>query len=318
MNKGIRVSLLMLFIFLNSCSKSEQNADEVVIGYSALRISLPVFVAVEKGYFRDEGLKVKLVRFDTAQPLMQSLVAGKIPVAGYTALPITFNAMLRSKEKLYFITSLVEDDMHPISYLILPHATPKDFTMNELRGKKIGVLPTVAYHKWLEHILKSQGISRDEVTITPVTPNLQANALQSGAVHAVFTNDPAATAILQQGVGRLYSDESISPKYLGNPMLFGSFNIAKGWADSHPEQYKKIVRALNKSVDFVNENPQKAKQAMVPYVHETQKNFVSHYANAKYLRTDQSDSVKYQATVKQYLELGIIPEKLNLEELIIK
>jgi ABC-type nitrate/sulfonate/bicarbonate transport system substrate-binding protein len=50
-----------------------------------------------RGFFAEQGLKVKLVRFDTAQPLMQSLVAGNLQAGGYTALPITFTAMLRGK-----------------------------------------------------------------------------------------------------------------------------------------------------------------------------------------------------------------------------
>ena len=53
-------------------------AEEITIGYSALSISLPVFVAQEKGYFTEEGLNIKLERFDTAQPLMTSLIAGNV------------------------------------------------------------------------------------------------------------------------------------------------------------------------------------------------------------------------------------------------
>lgn len=319
MKKNLPTYLILInFIFFYGCSSDSQEKKEIEIGYSALRISLPIFVAVQQGFFDEQELKVKLVRFDTAQPLMQALVAGNIKVAGYTALPITYNAMLRSSKQLYFITSLIEDSKHPISYLLLPENSPPEFSMKSLEGKTIGVLPTVAYHKWLEQILKENKINIDNVKITPIAPALQPSALQSGQVDAMFTNDPAATVIMQKKIGRRYSTDSLTPKYLGDPMLFGSFNADKQWADKNPGTFKKIVRALNKAVDYINKNPQAVKASMIPYIHESQQPFVNFYANAFYLRTDESNPDQFQQTVDDYLTMGIIPKQLLVEPLIIK
>ena len=70
-------------------------------------------MAHEKKIFQKHGLDVRLKVYDTAQPLMQALVEGKVDVAGYTALPITFNGMLRSDKKLYFLTTMIEDSRPP-------------------------------------------------------------------------------------------------------------------------------------------------------------------------------------------------------------
>ncbi|RME59577.1 MAG: ABC transporter substrate-binding protein, partial [Candidatus Dadabacteria bacterium] len=270
-NKPLILSLILLVIIIAFFSFSrKKQRDEVTIGYSALRISLPVFVAWEQGYFLEEGLNVNLVRFDTAQPLMNSLVAGSLQAGGYTALPITYNAMLRSKTDLYFVTAMIEDQKHRISYLIVPRDTPQTFTIQDLKGKKIGILPTVAYRAWLEEILRENGVDPSEVEIVQIAPALSPSALQSGQVDALFTNDPAATTVLQQGIGRLLNGTVEVPKYLGEPFLFGSFNIRRDFADSNPEKTKKIIRALNKAVEFVNKNPSKAKQMMKKYLHKSQ------------------------------------------------
>lgn len=60
---------------------------EVTIGYSQLRISLPIFVAAERGLFAKHGLAVTLRPYDTAQPMVQALAEGKLDLAGYSALP---------------------------------------------------------------------------------------------------------------------------------------------------------------------------------------------------------------------------------------
>lgn len=307
-----------LMVLLNGYQKDARSEQEIEIGYSALRISLPVFVAVENGFFKEEGLNVKLIKFDTAQPLMQALVAGTIKVGGYTALPITYNAMIRSKKELYFITSLLEDSKHPISYFLVPKNALQGIGVADFAGKIIGVLPTVAYQKWLEQILIKNGVDPKSVNIIPITSNLQPFSLQSGQVDALFTNDPAATAAIQKGIARKISDEALVPKYLGEPMLFGSFNIDKAWADQNQAVFKKLVRALDKAVAFVNNNPESARQSMKPFVDESQRNYVMHYPDAYYLGTKQSNATDFQAMVDQCVRLGIIPSTFQVKHLVIK
>jgi NitT/TauT family transport system substrate-binding protein len=313
-----RFLVACLFVLLSACQNGVPRGKEIEIGYSALRISLPVFVALEQGFFKEEGLDVKLVRFDTAQPLMQALVAGTVKVAGYTALPITYNSMLRSNKELYFVTSLLEDRTHPISYFLVPKNAPKTVHISNFAGKNVGVLPTTIYQKWLEIILAKNGVDPKTVHITPIAPQLQPFALQSGQVDALFTNDPAATASIQKGIARTISDETLVPKYLGDPLLFGSFNVDKTWAEQNPEAFNSLVRALNKSVHFIKNNPQLAKQSMKPYVDESQRSYVMYYADAYYLDTTQSNAADFQAAADQYAQIGVIPKALRVAHLVTK
>ncbi len=309
----LTVVVISLVIFYTNQSKNKK----VSIGYSALRISLPVFVAQEKGYFREEGLDVELIRFDTAQPLMNSLVAGNIQIGGYTALPITFNGMIRSNTKLYFISAMIEDQNHRISYLIIPKNSSKNYTIKDLKGKRIGILPTIAYRVWLEQILKTNNIQPDEVKIVPINPALSPSALASNQVDALFTNDPAATTVIQKDIGRLISNEVEVPKYLGEPFIFGSFNIRKDFADSHPEITKKIIRALNKGIKFVNEHPKEAKEIMKKYVHPSQKLYVDFYPDALYLDTYEVNPDDFQNIADKYNTIGIINEHIDVKPLVI-
>jgi ABC-type nitrate/sulfonate/bicarbonate transport system substrate-binding protein len=302
----------LIFVFL-----PEKNPNEITIGYSALRISIPVFVAFENGYFADEGLNVKLERFDTAQPLMQSLVAGNIDIAGYTALPITYNSMIRGDKELYFVTSMIEDQDHLISYFLVSVDEPNEIKVSDFKGKKIGVLPTIAYQKWLEVILNENGLTTKDVEILPINPALQPVALESGQVDALFTNDPAATTAIETGIARKISDESLVPKFLGEPFIFGSFNIDKTFADQNPDTTKAIIRGLDKAVMFVNENPTESKQIMKKFVHDSQKPFVDSYPNALYLTSAKSSEDDYQDVANQYLEIGIIDQSLSIENLIV-
>ena len=288
---------------------------ELEIGYSRLRISLPVFVAAEQGFFDDAGLAVCLEQYETAQPLMQALVAGEVDVAGYTALPITFNGMLRNGKKLRFVTAMIEDQDHRISYMLVP-AESNITDVSELRGKRIGILPTIAYSKWLEAMLSSNGMSDDDVLIQQVAPNLQPQTLQSGGVDALFTNDPAATTAIQLGVARLMNDDVEVPSLYEDPFVFGSFNVTDKWAKQNPREYDALVVAINRAVDFINENPDEAKQDMVSFLSESFQPHVEFYPDALYYRTDEVTEEMFTEIASAYEAQGIIPSEIDLSDLV--
>lgn len=302
-------------------TKKQENLTDLEIGYSRLRISLPVFVAQEKGFFEKHGIRASLNMYETAQPLMQALVAGQINAAGYTALPITFNGMIRSKKDLYFITTMVEDDQHRISYLIRPQSQegnpPVINSIKDLAGKRIGILPTIAYKAWLEEILRKNGIDpKKDVVIQQISPTQQGQALKSGGVDALFTNDPAATSIIKLGIGELVSDEVEVPQNIQNPFPFGSFNVDKVWADENSEDYQNLVSALDEAVAYINTHPNESKKMMIPYLPEVFKEHVAHYPNALYWNTKQSKIETYQDVSDLYFSIGIIPEAINLDGLV--
>ena len=318
----------IFFIDRNSISQ-EVSSDEqeqhtsLTIGYSRLRISLPIFVAQERDIFRKYGLNVKLSMYETAQPLMQSLIEGKVDAAGYTALPITYNAMIRNNKKLYFLTTMVEDQDHRVSYLLRPQSkedTPPSIkTIEDLKGKRVGILPTIAYKSWLESILKRNGLKAGlDVQIQQLSPALQAKALRNGGVDALFTNDPAATSAIETGVAELVSNDVEVPKYIKSPFPFGSFNVSKEWADKNPITFKNIILALNEAIEFINSNPKKSKQYMKPYISGQFVEHVDKYPDAYYLNTIKSKEDTFQELVQMYMDMGIIKRQLDLSGLVIE
>lgn len=296
------------------------SGEELTIGYSRLRISLPIFIAEERGIFRKHGVRVRLRMYDTAQPMMQALVEGNLDVAGYTALPITYGAMARSGSQLLFLTALVEDQQHRLSYLLRRKtpagAQPAIRSIADLRGKTIGILPTIAYRAWMEAILKENGVNPGEVTLIQIEPLLQAQTLAAGGVDALFTNDPAATAALANSVAELITDFVEVPRFLGEPFLFGSFNVRKAWADAHPDQLRRLIAALDEAVALVNREPATARLAMRPYLSDVFKSHVERYPDARYLSTAEISEEAFAAASRQYATMGIIPRPVSLAGLV--
>jgi NitT/TauT family transport system substrate-binding protein len=180
----------------------------MVIGVSTLRISLPVFVAEQHGLFVKHGIDAEVRRFDTAQPLADELGAARIDAGGYVAFPILFGPGAPPPRVRVF-TAIVEDAGHPLSYLLVKKGSGLR-GVGALRGRRIGILPTAAYRRWLEAILRHDGLLPEDVSIVPLAPAQEVEALAGGGVDALFTGDPMATAALARGLAEQATDTLIT------------------------------------------------------------------------------------------------------------
>ncbi len=312
MNKNSeRLIWVIVFVIFLCAGNPAAGNERVRIGCSTLRISLPIFVAQEKGIFKKNGIDVDLVKFDTAQPLIDALCSGKLDVAGYAAFPIILSAQLRSKKELYYATLMLEDNKHPVSMFVVK----KDSSIkkiSDLKGKRIGILPTFAYKVWLELILQKNNVKLDEVIIQQVAPAMTPASLESGIVDAMFTNDPAVTACIEKGIGRLLLKEALVPKYLGSPFPFASFCMAKDFVNKNPVVAQRIINSLDEAIEYITANQQESKVSMGKFLPEAQRSFVNKYPDSLFLKSSQFTPAKLIRIGDSHKKLGIIKEKVDL------
>jgi len=270
---------------LLSCSKTAPKEAHVRIGVSTLRISLPVFVALERGLFKKRGLSVDVQRFDTAQPLADELAAGRIDAGGYVAFPILFSPHA-PPPRVRVLTAIVEDSGHPLSYLLVKKGSGLRGT-KALRGKKIGILPTIAYRQWLEEILRHDGVPLAEVTIELIAPSLEIDALAGGGVDALFTGDPMATAALVRDVAEPLTDSPDVPRVLGEPFPFGTFAVTEELATHRPAELLALREALDEAITMIEADATVGRAAMAPFVREPERPYIERYPAARYLRASE-------------------------------
>lgn len=266
-----------------------------MVGVSLLRISQPVFVAAERGIFAAHGLDVELKRFDTAQPLADELAAGRLDAAGYVAFPILFSREGKPPP-VRVATAIVEDDAHPLSYLLVKKDSAID-SLEALKGKNVGILPTIAYRRWLAAILEKHGLAVGDVTITPLAPPLQVDTLAGGGVDVLFTGDPMATAAIARDVARPLVAGAEVPRALGSPFLFGTFALAEPLAKSRPKVAEALVASLDEAIALIAKDGQVGRDAMVKYVREPERSFVARYPPTSYLASTAIDGAALDAAL---------------------
>lgn len=299
----------MLFMLAGvACAPKPAPRSAPVVGVSVLRISLPVFVAAEHGLFRKHGLDVTLRRYETAQPMLEEVIDGRIDAGGFVAYPIVTLASQNASRPPLVATALMEDADHRLSYALARHGSALRFP-RDVRGKSIGILPTVAYRKWLEAILHAAGIAPDEVRIVPIAPALQAQVLAGGGVDFLFTNDPAATGMLVAGVADLVDDGPPCPRWLGSPFAFGTFALSRRLTEEQPEVAAALVAAIDDAIAEVNRDPAAAVAAMLPYLPPEERPAASHYPAAHYQSSTEAGPSVLDAELERELTLGILARR---------
>src|SRR6202008_1927787 len=183
----------------------QAHADEVLkakVGVLRLSSSAPVFIAQDKGYFRDAGLNVELKFFDAAQPIAVATTAGDVDV-GITAFTAgLYNLAGKGVLKVIGGMSREKAGFPLIGYFASNNAyaaglkTPKD-----LAGKRIAVTQVgSSFHYSLGLLADKYGFKLADVKVLPLQSlSNAAAALKGETVDAALLPISTARSLVDSG-----------------------------------------------------------------------------------------------------------------------
>lgn len=241
-----------------------QGTTVVKIGHLDLATAaLPIYVALENGYFEDEQIEPELIKFQSSNLLSEALANNQIDLAIGPSTSVLYTIEQRDPGKFrIFMTGVLSTD-RPFSSIIVT----KDSQINEimdLEGKKIAVLPGSTSLVFTRLMFKNMGYENLNVTPVQMPPNLWAGALSSGQVDSILAYEPFGTLILHQGDSRVLSS-AVLERFILNDIPAGGNSFSTKFAEENPETAAKIVRVFKKSSEFIEANIAEARKIMAEY-----------------------------------------------------
>lgn len=221
--------------------------DQVVIGVSYDPVSAPIFVALKKGFFRDEGIDASLLMHTTGKAALASMEEGRVQFATIADTVLMFAAM--DKKKIVSIATMTDSSRH---HRVLGLKSRGVTGAKDLAGKKIGVPAGTSGEFFLYSLLLFNGIPPGEASIVDVPPEKMMTALKSGAVDAVTAWPPTANRIIAEfgnKVTIVYDD--------GYLMTWNMVTPAELPA-SNPELMVKLLAALRRAQREIAAHPDDA------------------------------------------------------------
>ena len=197
----IQVGVLLMVLILMMVGTA-LSGEKIKIGYMRIVHSLPTFVAVEKGLFDQEGLKVELTPFESSTITIGALMAGRIDAICCCGTPgYWFAEQSTPGQFKIFLTYGSNSLKNPTFVAIVKKDSPLK-ELKDLKGKRVGTSPPGAsLLETARAVIRSQ-MDPESVTLQEIPPTILISTLAAGQIDAFFGMEPMGMIAISQGIGR--------------------------------------------------------------------------------------------------------------------
>jgi NitT/TauT family transport system substrate-binding protein len=259
-----RLVLVVLMVFLVMAAGQAWSAEKVTIGHLPLVPSLPTYVAMEKGFFAEQGLDVELVPFQSGTDIVDALIAGRIDADCMSAITGYWFAAQNVPERFQiFLVYAAGSNVDNTMVVVVRKDSPLK-SLKDLKGKKVGTFPG-ATSVSLARVIVGKKTDPKKVTFTEIPPANLIGALAAGQIDAYFSPEPFGMIAVSQGVGRYLMKSPCTLLGLKRGIVGGGFAFSTKFVQERPEVAKKVKAAIEKGADFIKTNEQEARGFLVKY-----------------------------------------------------
>jgi len=246
---GSTLMLAVSFLLLYPIQAASGQTLELRLAYGKKIQYAPQIIAAELNFFKDAGLLIQPLILSTGPQAAEALITGAADAAAMgdapavfaaaSGLPIKIVAAYGASEHMHRIVAAAGSGIH-----MAP----------DLKGKRVAIqFGTSTYGAFLLFCRK-HGIEKTDITLINLSPTDMPAAMQSGQIDAAVGSEPWPGNI-EETVAGSYPVTSLAG--LGNEyphvMVISGKLISR-----HPEAVTALLRALNRAIDMINQQPQQA------------------------------------------------------------
>lgn len=263
----LAVTALPMTVFASKKDKEDEKLSKVTLNEVAHSVFYaPQYVAIEKGYFAEEGLNLTLVTGFGADKTMTAVISGEADIGFMGAEASVYAYQEGATDPVVNFAQLTQ---RAGNFLVAREEMP-DFKWEDLKGEKVlggrkGGMPEMVF----EYILKKNSIDpQKDLTID--------QSIDFGSTAAAFTGDdsaaytvefePSATILEKEGAGYVVASLGEASGYVP----YTSYSAKASYMKENPEIIQKFTDALQKGMDYVQSHtPEEIAEVIAPQFKET-------------------------------------------------
>lgn len=296
-----------------------QGTATVRIGYLAITNSLPLYVAMtpmqngEKSFLEEQGIKIETTSFQTSNQLAEALATGKIDIEVSASTSVLYAIEQRSpgQFKIFLVNAQVA--ARPPDVILVKKDSPIS-TIEELKGKKIGVFPGSTFAILTKIVFRNFMDPEKDITIVPMPPPLWLEALSKGEVDAVWAFEPFGTLALEQGVAKVIM-ESAAEKYVLDPLPAGSTAFSATFVKDNSKVAQRVKAAFDAAVDFIRSHEAEARKTIVKFTPTSETVAAKTYL-PDFWKSEEIDKTVMQRYADILFEEGDLESKVDIRNML--
>lgn len=257
---------VLLALTCIGCKKESDTLTKVTLNEVAHSIFFaPQYVAIQEGYFAEEGIDLELVTGFGADKTMTAVVSGDADI-GFMGSESTIYAYNEGASD--YVVNFAQLTQRAGNFLVARQDMP-DFTWSDLKGKNVlggrkGGMPEMVF----EYILKQNGINpaADLNIDQSIDFGSTAAAFSGGQGDFTVEFEPGATSLEKQGSGHVVASLGTDSGYVP----YTAYSAKGSFIKKNPEIIQGFTDALQKGMDYVNSHtPEEIAKIIEPQFKET-------------------------------------------------
>lgn len=204
----------------------------------------PLYVAIEKGFFKANGIEVELILTPGADKVSAAVLSNDVEIgfAGAESAIYVYNG--GEKDYLQIFSGLTKHD----GQFIISRQPETEFTLANLKGKEVlvgrsGGMPAINF----ENALKKAKISNQEVKLNyAIDFAALGGSFIGGLGDYVNLFEPTASLLVKQGYGYIVANIG----QLSDEVPYTTFYARKSFIKTHQDLIERFNQALNQGLEF--------------------------------------------------------------------
>lgn len=249
------LTMLLVTLSLAGCGKetAETNTDakkNIPITLCEVAHSIfyaPMYVAIEEGYFEEEGIDINLYNGNGADNVMNAMIANEADI-GFMGCEASVYVYAQGKSD--YVVNFAQLTQRAGNFLV-GRKSDDNFSWNKLKGTTVlggraGGMPQMVF----EYILKKNNIDPvNDLTIDQSVSfgNTAAAFMGNDEYDYTVEFEPFATTLEQEGAGYIVASLGVDSGYVP----YTSFCAKKSYLEENPEVIQSFTNALQKGMDYV-------------------------------------------------------------------
>jgi len=258
------VAMLMMILILMVAGNAF-GEEKVKIGYLRFQISLPTFVAVEKGLFEQEGLKVEITPFESGTLIVSALMAGRIDGNCASAITGFWFAEQSTPDQFKIFLAYGTPSRHNPSFVAIVKKDSPIKEIKDLKGKRVGTYPGATAVELARAIIRTQ-VDPEGIVFQEIPPTILISALAAGQIDAFFSPEPLGMIAISQGIGRYLVAEPQNLLGLEKGSAGAAFGFSAQFLKQNPMLAKKVKSIYYKAVDLIDKDRNAARPLLIKYL----------------------------------------------------
>ena len=315
----LAVTALPMTAFAAEKDGGEEKLTKVTLNEVAHSIFYaPQYVAIEEGYFEEEGLDLTLVTGFGADKVLTALISGEADIGFMGAEASVYAYQEGATDPAVNFAQLTQ---RAGNFLVAREEMP-DFKWEDLKGKKVlggrkGGMPEMVF----EYILRKNGLDpQKDLTIDQSSDFGSTAAAFTGDVSADFTVEfePSATALEKEGAGYVVASLGVDSGYVP----YTSYSAKTSYMEKNPEIIQKFTNALQKGMEYIQSHtPEEIAKVIAPQFAETDLDTVTAIVKRYYDQDTWKSNLIFEKESFELLEdiledSGELSERVSYENLV--